>query len=49
MNDRVATPNEQVTGVIDNPEDLPAAAQALESAGFPQAAVVFIGGEERLH
>lgn len=48
MSDRVVTPHEQVTGVLDDPGDLPATAQALQSAGFSEAAVAFVGGEEAL-
>jgi hypothetical protein len=48
VSDRVVTPHEQVTGVLDDPDGLAATAQALESAGFSEAAVGFYGGEEAL-
>jgi hypothetical protein len=48
VSDRVITPHEQVTGVLDRPDDVPAAAHALQTAGFSEAAVVFVGGDEAL-
>lgn len=48
MTNRIESPHEQVTGVLDNPEDIEGLSKALKAAGFSRDDVVYIAGEEAL-
>jgi hypothetical protein len=48
VNDRVQSPHEEVTGVLDDATRLAATLEALRSAGFQETAVAAYGGEEAL-
>jgi hypothetical protein len=48
VSDRIESAHEQVTGVLDNPEDIQRVAQALKAAGFTRDDVVYAAGEAAL-
>jgi hypothetical protein len=48
VTNRIESPHEQVTGVLDDPEEIEGVSNALKEAGFSRDDVIYISGEEAL-